>query len=148
MRHTPITRRLARAAIMLAGLSCILPAMIGCAGSAPAPEIASGRLTRPPVHLDSTGREHTVVVSSPTPGYEVTLTRVMKAYHRRDVYITIRRPTPLAAYPQMVVEQRIGTGIPSAEPIQVFARIVPFDAKAKKNIKYRYAADSTQASPP
>lgn len=123
------------------GASILCP-LIGCASSAPAPVVSGDRFDFPPVRIESVGRHHVVVVESPTPGWEVTLTRVLPGPGHRAAYVTLRRPFPGVIYPQVIVTQRLSTGVPVKEPVRVFARIIDHAESASTQAPFAPAAEA------
>ncbi|CAG0994682.1 hypothetical protein PHYC_02490 [Phycisphaerales bacterium] len=129
----------------LAGVG-ILCSMIGCATSAPAPTFSEDRFSGPAVSIDSGGRNHVAVVQAPTPGWEVTLTRVLPGFRHRAAFLTLRKPFPGVLYAQVLVTQRVATDIPSTEPIRIFARVVDHDAPADSEAAFTLAAANDTAA--
>jgi len=121
---------------------------IGCAGSAPAPEIGSERPAGIEPRLDTQAGEHVVVLTCPSPGYLPALTRVMDAHHHRNVFITVRRPNPAVSYTQQLVEQRVATGVPAAVPVWVYVRLIAWDAAKDDDASFGLLTQSTPPSTP
>lgn len=103
----------------------------------------------PSVTIDSSGQEHIALVEAPTPGWQITVARVMPAYGHRAAYLLMRRPYPGAMYTQVVVTQRIALGVASTEPVRVYARAVNFEDARSSEAPFAFAAESSgqQANP-
>lgn len=86
----------------------------------------------PPIAIDSSGREHVLVLSAPSAGWSFTLDMVRESRRRQDLYVTIRRPNPLYEYAQVVVEQRLASPVPTSQPVAVYARVLGHD-EARRN---------------
>lgn len=82
---------------------------------------------------------HVVVVQAPSPGWEVRLDQVRDNFQRRDVFITLTEPNPATMQPQVIVEQRVDTGVPSNTPVSVYVRILKF---GESRGEYAKAAES------
>jgi hypothetical protein len=117
-----------------------LPGSIGCAGFDAVPAHTRGAFEALPARVDSAGREHVAVFAAPTPGYQIVLTRTLPGEGHRDAYVTIRQPNPAVMYAQVVVEQRVGTTVPTDEAVRVHARLVPHDAPAESDEPFAEAA--------
>lgn len=70
----------------------------------------------------------------------------MAAVHRTNVFITAREPNPTLMHAQRLTEHRIFTGVRSAQPISVYLRVVPFDAKPDDETAYALIGEAA-ASP-
>lgn len=110
---------------------------IGCSSAPPAFEATSEPHDAPPLRLDASEGDTLLVMQAPTPGWQITLEGVREALGRQDVFVTIRRPSPLFMYPQMVVDQRLGTSVPPGKKLAAFVRVLPFDAKANDETPFR-----------
>lgn len=115
------------------------PVLIGCHSAPPAPETASGEYAGPPLALEADQGMHVVVASSPTPGWTVSVDRVDERFGYQIIFVSLRRPNPVAAYAQVVVEQRVVTELPAAVTVQVFARVLAYDAPMDSSAPYRRA---------
>jgi len=131
-----------------AAASPALP-LIGCASSAPPPPTTETPFEGPAVTIDSSGPEHVAVVEAPTPGWQVTVARVMPAYGHRAAYLQMRRPYPGAMYAQVIVTQRVALGVASTEPVRVYARAMNFEDARSSEAPFAFAAGSEkqQATP-
>lgn len=83
----------------------------------------------PPVLLDSSGREHVVVMQAPNPGWRLELDAVQTARGGQIVYVTARRPDPDRMYPQVITTKRIGTTVASDRPAEVVVRLAGPDGE-------------------
>jgi len=118
--------------ISVFAMMTVLLAQIGCAGHPALPDVTSGPYTGPGMALDSSAAEYAVVVQAPTPGWVVGLDRVAEQYRHHAVFITLRRPNPGYLYPQVIVEQRIATTVPTTGAVKVYARILDPDTRDSK----------------
>lgn len=78
----------------------------------------------PPVSLDSSGREHVIVLQGPNPGWRLDLDAVQTTRDGKIVYATLRQPDPDRMYAQVITERRLGTTVPSTEPVELAVRTV------------------------
>ncbi|HYE63447.1 MAG TPA: hypothetical protein VD997_15755 [Phycisphaerales bacterium] len=121
--------------IATAALTTVLLAQIGCTGRPALPETTSEPYLGPPLAIDTSGSEHMVVIQAPTPGWVATLDRVAEQHRHQGVYLTLRRPDPSFVYPQVIVEQRVATTVPTQTPVRVYARVL---APGKKDSSAPY----------
>lgn len=143
--HRPSARRLSWCLRGL--LACALPLLtIGCTAVTPAPDTGAS----PPPGLTASVEpglgHHVIVLTAPTPGYQPVLTRTMAAVHCTNVFITARQPNPTLMHAQRLTEHRIFTGVRSTQPIRVYLRVVPFDAKPDDGTAYALVGEAA-ASP-
>lgn len=126
-------------------LAALLLALIGCQSRPSLPDTTVDPYRGPGLTLDSQKPEYDVVVQAPTPGWVISLDRVAEQYRHHAVFISLRRPNPGFLYPQVIVEQRVATTVPSTTPIKVYARTLdPDDTRSSR--PYSPAAQSE--SPP
>ncbi|MDX9912833.1 MAG: hypothetical protein RBS39_13495 [Phycisphaerales bacterium] len=88
-------------------------------------EIAS-HYEGPPIRVEGVAGAQQVIVEAPSPGWAVTLDDVRPGSVRSEVRVTITRPNPQFLYPQMVVTQRIATGLDAGAPALVGVRVLDF----------------------
>ena len=129
---------------ILAAALLICSILIGCRGTAGPPVPNPEPFTGPPITIDSGGPEHVLVAQLPNPGYRFALDAVREDFNHRDVFVTFRRPSPTVIYPQVLVQQRLATGVKSQIPITVYARVVDYDATSTRNSH----AKAAESSPP
>lgn len=82
---------------------------------------------------------HVVVIQAPSPGWEARLDQVRENFQRRDVFVTLTEPNPATMQPQVIVEQRVDSGVASSTPVSVYVRILKFGETRGEYVK---AADS------
>lgn len=123
-RSQPLARP--RRALWCAALGASLLVLIGCASRMAPPERTSHPYQGPPIRLDDSGESLSVVVSSPSPGWQVHLDRIEEGFQTRNVYLTIIRPGPDFQYPQTTVEQRVMTSVSKDLTAHVLGRCVAF----------------------
>jgi hypothetical protein len=117
-----------------------LGTLIGCITSPPPPVVLPGAYTGPGVELSSDLGMHVAVFSAPTPGWVPSLDRVMDGPGARNVFISLREPNPTNIRAQVVVPQRVATGIPQREPVRIHTRTLRWDDEDLEDIPYRVAA--------
>ncbi|MBK7404140.1 MAG: hypothetical protein IPJ41_05785 [Phycisphaerales bacterium] len=137
MNRTRTTRphRRPPTSLLLPGI--LLLGLAACAAEPPAggqsPGPGMGPVDRssphdwPPVSLDSSGPEHTVVLQAPDPGWWIQLDGVEASPGLKRIYVTIRRPKPGRMYPQVITELRLGSTVPSREPAELLVRVAEPD---------------------
>lgn len=148
---TPAPHRSPRSSFSraLRGLfACALPCLtIGCAAVAPAPETGAAPPPGLTAAIEPGLGHHVVVLTAPTPGFQPTLTRTMAAVHRTNVFVTIREPNPTLMHAQRLTEHRVFTGVRTSQPISVYVRLIPFDAKPDDDAAYALVAEPAPVSP-
>jgi hypothetical protein len=92
----------------------------------------------PPVSLDSSGREHVIVMQGPNPGWRLDLDAVQATTDSKVVYAIVRQPDPERMYPQVISNVRLGTTVPSNEPVELMVQILAHDGAEVQ--PYRLAA--------
>jgi hypothetical protein len=97
--------------------------------------------------IDSSGKEHVVLLKSPTPGYQAKVVYLGEAYQSREVYVLIRDPDPLYVYSGVEVTQRIASGVDSSMPIRVLVQEVSYNGSPDRE-KYLDAVRSQPAAAP
>lgn len=112
--------------IGLLGVMMVLAGLSGCSRDL---RIDAGTFEGPRVGVESAGDWHVVVGEMPTPGWEFILDRTKPAPDASRVFLSMRRPNPMAVYPMVIVEQRVVTPVRASEPIEAFARVVEFADK-------------------
>jgi hypothetical protein len=113
----------------LLGLLAAAPALPGCGSG---PEIGGSVYRGPSLSVDSSGDRHVVVAQAPSPGWDASIDHRRRAVDETRVFVTLRRPNPAAVYPQVIVEQRLKTGVRTSEPIGVYARELDFGTEDGK----------------
>ncbi|HZW10523.1 MAG TPA: hypothetical protein VFF69_11530 [Phycisphaerales bacterium] len=106
--------------------------------------VKSGKIDRsaehewPPVSLDSSGREHVIVMQGPNPGWRLDLDAVEATRDGKIVYATVHQPDPERMYPQVISNVRLGTTVAASEPVELAVRIRAHDGSEAQ--PYRSAA--------
>lgn len=88
--------------------------------------VAPGAYPGPLIGVDSSGEWHEIVAQTPTPGWILTLDARRDTLDAQRVFVTLRRPNPVAVYPSKTVTMRLLTPVRTTGGIEVFARVVPF----------------------
>lgn len=109
---------------------------IGCQSGTAAPAVSRGAYAGPPLTLEGT----VVVMTAPSPGYQIVLDRVSEAYGRKDVFVSVRKPDPRFSYPAKQVTQRVGTGVAEDTKVTVYARLLRHDEAERSGVVYGPAA--------
>lgn len=133
------------AAAAIAAASAI--SFIGCASAPPPPSVLPTAFSQLPTHLLASMGEHVVEFQCPTPGYQPSLTRSLDEHLGKGVYITLRSPDPAVNYPQRLVTQRIATGVPITTTLNVYVRLIPFDASDDTDAPFAIAASAQGTVP-
>jgi hypothetical protein len=125
LRDVRTTKRLA--ATLLLGSLALAGALTttGCSSSG-GPVAGAAAYDGPPVSVDSTGREHVVIIKAPSTGWRVTLDQVREIHRARRVFITIRKPDPTLNAISREVDLSVSTSVPKWENVEVWARQVNF----------------------
>jgi len=111
-------------------IHALIPAAV-LAGCSSGPAIdPSTPYQGPGLRVDSEPKVHHLVFTAPTPGWGVVIDRTTETPGAQRVFATIRRPNPQFIYPQVLVEQRVATSVPRDQPVEVFVRVLEFDARA------------------
>jgi len=97
--------------------------------------------TGPPLDLKVVAGEHVVVLTAPTAGWTFSLDEIRPRMGGTNAFVTIRRPNPAYLVTQAQVEQNLGTGVSTAESIDVYARLLDYDDKGK-SLNYYFAVGS------
>jgi hypothetical protein len=84
----------------------------------------------PPVSLDSSGREHVILVQGPNPGWRVDLDAVQSVPDGKIAYATIRRANPERMYPQVITDLRMGSTVATTDPVEVVVRLAEHDGSS------------------
>jgi hypothetical protein len=130
-----------------AALAAILLVQIGCQSRPSLPDTTSDPYRGPGLTLDTSKPEYDIVVQAPTPGWVISLDRVAEQYRHHAVFVSLRRPNPGFLYPQVIVEQRVATTVPTSRTIKVYARILdPDDTRSSR--PYSPAARSESPGDP
>ena len=80
----------------------------------------------PPVTIESHSPNHIVVVTTPTGGWSL----IWDERADEAVYLTLRRPDSGFFHTQQLVPHRIGSGVPSGDPLAVHVRVLDHDESA------------------
>lgn len=85
-----------------------------------------------------------VKVEAPSPGWLPVNDQTRQAWRAQEVYITLKEPSPLYFYPQVITTHSIGTTVPSSAAVRVYVRRVPADAKPSDETPYHLVARTGQ----
>ncbi len=122
--------------------SAIIP--IGCVAPKAPPAIASEAWNGPAISLNSSQATHVVKIEAPSPGWQPVNDQTRQAWRSQEVYITLKEPSPLYFYPQVITNHSIGTNVPSGTALRVYVRRVPADAKPSDETPYHLVARTGQ----
>lgn len=132
----------AAVAIALAGLGAGA-VLGGCSSnSAGAPvSIEPAAYDGPSVVMSAGTRNHMTVLTAPTGGWGVTLDTVRDAFNTRRVFVTAIRPGDGDLVSQAMVEHAIDTGVPLAQNVEIYVRVL--NRGAEIDGPYRLAAQAS-----
>lgn len=100
--------------------------LLGLSGCSKDLRVSASPFQGPAIGVDSTGEWHEIVAVLPTPGWELSLDSRRDVMDAERVFITLRRPNPVAVYPQTPVTQRLLTSVRTEKAIEVYARVMAF----------------------
>lgn len=118
----------------------------GCR-STPQPPIEPGAFQGPTIRLSTDARQHRVVLEAPSGGWQFRLDQVRKRFGGFDAFVTARRPDPTFNHTQAIVEQFAGTGVAPSSGVDVYARVIDFNAQAERQ-PYRLVLSAAPAALP
>lgn len=107
-------------------LGCLALGVLCLGGCSKDLKIAPGSFAGPSVGVDSSGEWHEIVAALPTPGWMISLDRRQKVLDAQRVFITLRRPNPVAVYRNETVTQRMVTPVRTDGDIEVYARVLRY----------------------
>jgi hypothetical protein len=116
-------------------LFLLLP--IGCLSRSTAPSVEAAPYVGPPLAFDESGATTVLVMTAPTPGWQMSLDRVDEKFRSREVFVTLRKPFPGYAYAQVEVLQRLATTAPREQALVLFVRTIEHDAPVDLSDAYR-----------
>jgi len=114
--------------------------LIGCRSHPAVPDTTEAPFAGPAITIDSSADTHILAVDSPSPGWAFTLDRVLEAHGHRRAFVSLRRPNPGYLMAQVIVTQRLSTGVRTDKQVRVLARFLDYDAPADVNTSYAPAA--------
>ncbi len=115
------------AGVGLLAMGVVCAALCGCGGRAIRTDVT---MSRPPMRLGEAEGRTLVVMQAPHAGWRLDFVRSEKAPGGiKQILLNVRRPDPAFFYPQVVVEQRVITDVDAGTDVEVFARIIDYDAK-------------------
>jgi hypothetical protein len=82
---------------------------------------------------------HAVTILAPTGGWSAELDQERAAWQRREVYITLRRPSPLFMTTQVQTPLAVATTVPTSEAVEVFIRIADATERVPDSAAYTQA---------
>ncbi len=94
--------------------------------------------------IDSSGATHRIQIEAPSPGWLPVNDQTRQAWRAQEIYLTLKEPSPLYFYPQVITNHDIGTSVPSSTPLRVYVRRVPADAKHDDATAYHLVARTGQ----
>lgn len=115
---------------------------IGCASAPPPPSVLPTQFATFPARVIPSMGMHIAEFQCPTPGFQASLTRSLDEHLGKGVFITIRQPDPGVNYPQRVVTQQVATDVPTTLTLNVYARLLPYDAPADSDEPFSIAASA------
>ncbi|MBK9189091.1 MAG: hypothetical protein IPM33_09060 [Phycisphaerales bacterium] len=134
----------ARAGLVVAALAAAF-LVIGCSASPAAPEIRSGAFVGPDLALVEHEDRHAVVLRADRPGWTVRLDRVEEQFGYDRIFVSLRRPHPMAPMANPQAEQRALTNAPATRIVEVYARELAHDAPFDAEDPYALAVPRNSA---
>lgn len=98
----------------------------GCSSSL---KVAPGAYRGPAIGVESSGDWYVVVAEMPSPGWALSLDSRRAVPDATRVFVTLRRPNPIAVYSTQMVTQRVITPVRTEGAIEVYARVMPFGSE-------------------
>ena len=113
---------------MRIGLACFIGMIAAAllAGCSHGLTVGQGAYRGPLIGVNSSGEWHELIARTPTPGWTFTLDAKRDILDAERVFVTLRRPNPIAAYPSTTVTMHLLTPVRTFVGIEVYARVVPF----------------------
>ncbi|MFA6044521.1 MAG: hypothetical protein WC718_06015 [Phycisphaerales bacterium] len=142
-----VPRNILRRVRVAALLGACATSFIGCASAPPPPSVLPTRFASIPTRIVPSMGMHIVELQCPTPGYQATLTRSLDEHMGKGVYITIRQPDPGVNYAQRLVTQQVATDVPTTLTLNVYARLLPYDAPADSDEPFSIAGSEKGSIP-
>ncbi|MEM1330918.1 MAG: hypothetical protein AAGG07_10180 [Planctomycetota bacterium] len=107
-------------------VSCCLSG-VGCGGPTATVVTDPGPAYEgPAIDAEGVDGDWVLLMIAPTPGWNLTIDRVLDRPIIKQVFVTLERPDPTKVHAQVVVPVRNRTAIPSAHPLRVHARVAAF----------------------
>lgn len=108
---------------MAVGLLALLFGAVGCGSELKTnPEAYRG----PSLRSEVADSAYLLVAQVPTPGWDVEIDATRPGADRTDIFVTLRRPNPVAAYPSKAVMLRVLTRVSTDRPLGILARVMAF----------------------
>jgi len=123
----------------VAAATCAAALVIGCSASPTAPEIRAGVFAGPVLSLVEHEDHHAVVMRADRPGWTIRLDRVEERFGFDRIYVTLRRPHPLAPSASLDLDQRVLTRVLVSREVEVYARELDHDAALLAEDSYALA---------
>ncbi len=120
----------------IAALSLLALFGSSCSDAIRPPQKAAEHYSGPPLSIESTPPQYRVILTAPTGGWSFRLDQTRRAFDHTDVFVTLTRPDPAYMQTQAQVRQEAGTEIDPSQPITLYARILPHDAKPDTQAYY------------
>lgn len=115
----------------------------------PPPEIAAGTNTGPAATVSERLGKHLAGFECPSPGWGATFDQLRDAPQGwTHAFITLRTPSPIFVYPQVLTRQEVLLDVPVTRPVRVYVRTVDHDAPADGAYRLAGEADAKQAGAP
>lgn len=121
------------------------PTVVRTSGQTQPPQQGQAAEALPPVTLSQAASTvagqtlHAVTILAPTGGWSAELDQERAAWQRREVYITLRRPSPLFMTTQVQTPLTVATTVPTSEAVEVFIRIADATERVPESAAYTQA---------
>lgn len=100
--------------------------VLGTAGCGSDLSIAPEPYRGPTLEQGTLDTAYLVIADTPGSGWAVEIDATRRSVDGTDVFMTLRRPNPVAVYPNEPVEQRVLTRARTGRPLQIFARVLDY----------------------
>lgn len=126
-----VLRRIKSAGVTF-GLFGLVLTIFGCGSELKInPETYRG----PSLSHETAESAYLLVAQTPTPGWEIELDATRPGPDATDVFVTLRQPNPVAAYPDGAVTQRVLTRVATDRPLGIVARVMPYGSEEERPYK-------------
>ena len=111
--------------LRLAALGAVI-AVVGTSGCGSDLRVNPEAYRGPSLEKESLDSVHVLIAEVPGAGWQVDIDETRRTADNTEVYVTLRRPNPAAAYPADPVSQRVVTRVPIDRPIGILARVMSY----------------------
>lgn len=98
--------------------------------------MVSGAYDGPAMTIDRSDGVAVVVMTAPSPGWELRFDASREFLGGERVFVTARKPNPRAVYTTQIVEQRVASSTLSKTPVVLYARVLGNEEKMRSDRPY------------